>query len=92
MSKEKPDDLTDIERLRHWMEAVGGNIFLGLSALKSIEESKDGDKLTIVLKKKKQKANTDDAKTARRYIRAQAVPSARSAAPARRRVAKLARA
>ena len=51
MSKEKPDDLTDIERLRHWMEAVGGNIFLGLSALKSIEESKDGDKLTIVLKK-----------------------------------------
>jgi hypothetical protein len=60
VSKEKPDDLTDIERLRHWMEAVGGNIFLGLSALKSIEEFKDGDKLTIVLKKKKQKANTDE--------------------------------
>jgi len=60
VSKEKPDDLMDIERLRHWMEAVGGNIFLGLSTLKSLEESKDGDKLTIVLKKKKQKANTDE--------------------------------
>jgi hypothetical protein len=32
---------------------------LGESALKSLEVSKDGDKLTIVLKKNKPKNNTD---------------------------------
>ena len=38
---------------------VGGSLFPGDSALKSVKHSKDGDKLTIVLKKKKQKKNAD---------------------------------
>ena len=53
MSDKKPDEMTDVERLRQWLDAVGGNIFLGEGELKSVEKSKDGDKLTIVLKKKK---------------------------------------
>ncbi len=57
MPNEKDDEKTDIERLHQWMEGVGGSLFPGESALKSVKNSKDGDKLTIVLKKKKQKKN-----------------------------------
>ena len=60
MADENPDEMTEIERLHRWIDAVGGNISLGESTLKSVEELKDGDKLTIVLKKKKQKKNTSD--------------------------------
>ncbi|CCJ07930.1 hypothetical protein [Methylocystis sp. SC2] len=42
-------------------EAVGGSISLGESQLKSVEVSKSGDRLTIVLKKKKQKKGADQA-------------------------------
>jgi hypothetical protein len=48
--------------LQQWIEAVGGNISLGESLLKSVEASKRGDKLTIVLKKKKQKKGPDQTK------------------------------
>ena len=54
MADENSDEIAEIERLRRWIDAVGGNISLGESTLKSVKESKDGDKLTIVLKKKKQ--------------------------------------
>jgi hypothetical protein len=43
--------------MRGWLGGVGGNIFIGDSNLKSTKVSKDDDKLTIVLKKKKQKKN-----------------------------------
>ena len=52
-NKKKADD----ERMRGWLGGVGGNIFIGDSNLKSTKVSKDDDKLTIVLKKKKQKKN-----------------------------------
>ena len=55
MADKNSDEITEIERLHRWIDAVGGNISLGESTLKSVKESKDGDKLTIVLKKKKQK-------------------------------------
>jgi hypothetical protein len=55
MSDKNADEISDIERLHQWMEAVGGSLFPGDSELKSVKESKDGDKLTIILKKKKQK-------------------------------------
>lgn len=64
MSDKKTDEVTDVDRLRQWLDAVGGNIFIGEGELKSVEESKDGDKLTIVLKKKKHekaKKNSDPA-------------------------------
>jgi hypothetical protein len=51
--------MSDIEHLHQWMDAVGGNIFAGEAILKSVKESKDGDKLTIVLKKRKQKKTVD---------------------------------
>jgi hypothetical protein len=60
-SDEKPDELTDGDRLRSWMDSVAGNVYQGTSTLKSVKESKDGDKITIVLKKKKQKKNVDRA-------------------------------
>jgi hypothetical protein len=52
-------DKTEAEILQQWIEAVGGSISLGESLLKSVEASKRGDKLTIVLKKKKQKKGSD---------------------------------
>ena len=55
MADKNSDEMAEIERLHRWIDAVGGNISLGESTLKSVKESKDGDKLTIVLKKKKQK-------------------------------------
>ncbi len=61
MPKDKPDELTDIERLHQWMEAVGGSLFPGESELKSVKQSKDDDKLTIVLRKKKQKKTKKNA-------------------------------
>jgi hypothetical protein len=42
-------------------EAVGGSLSLGESVLKSIEASKNGEKLTIVLRKNKPKKNKPDA-------------------------------
>jgi hypothetical protein len=59
MVDKKPKEVTDLELLHEWLNAVGGNILLGESALKSLEKSKDGDKLTIVLKKNKPKKNTE---------------------------------
>ncbi|AZG77658.1 hypothetical protein [Methylocystis rosea] len=50
---------TEAEILQQWIEAVGGGISLGESQLKSVEVSKRGDKLTIVLKKKKQRKGSD---------------------------------
>jgi hypothetical protein len=52
---EKPDEMTDAARLRDWMESVGGNVYPGASTLKSVKESEDGDKITIVLKRTKEK-------------------------------------
>lgn len=52
-------DKTEAEILQQWIGAVGGSISLGESLLKSVEASKRGDKLTIVLKKKKQKKGSD---------------------------------
>jgi hypothetical protein len=60
-SNEKPDEMTEGDRLRNWMDSVSGNVYPGTSTLKSVKESKDGDKITIVLKKKKQRKNVDRA-------------------------------
>ena len=63
-SNEKPDEMTDGDRLRNWMDSVAGNVYPGTSTLKSVKESKDGDKITIVLKRqkeKKQKKKSDQA-------------------------------
>ncbi len=58
MPDKKPDEKkADDERMRDWLGSVGGNIFIGSSDLKTAKVSKDDDKLTIVLKKKKQKKN-----------------------------------
>lgn len=46
---------TEAEILQQWIESVGGSVSPGESLLKSVEVSKKGDKLTIVLKKKKPK-------------------------------------
>ncbi len=51
----KPDEMTDATRLRDWMDSVSGNVYPGSSTLKSVKESKDGDKITIVLKRQKEK-------------------------------------
>jgi hypothetical protein len=55
MSDKDPVKFADLDRLREWMDAVGGSLYLSESECKSIKVSKDGDKLTIVLKKRKQK-------------------------------------
>ena len=56
MSDKEPVKLADLDSLRDWMDAVGGSLYLGESEFKSIKVSKDGDKLTLVLKKKQKKA------------------------------------
>jgi len=67
MADEKPDEIADAARLRDWMDSVAGNVYPGTSTLKSVKESKDGDKITIVLKRnkekkeKKEKKNSDQA-------------------------------
>jgi len=63
MSNKKADEMAEIERLHRWIDGVGGNISFGDSVVKSVEESKDGDKLTIVLKKRKQKKKTEEAES-----------------------------
>jgi hypothetical protein len=44
---------SNFERLHRWMDAVGGNIALGDCEVKSFEVTKSGDKITLILKKKK---------------------------------------
>ncbi len=46
------NEKTEAEILQQWIETVGGSISLGESLVKSVEVSKKGDKLTVVLKKK----------------------------------------
>ena len=52
-NKKKADD----KRMRDWLDSDGGNISRGDSNLKSTKVSKADDKITIVLKKKKQHKN-----------------------------------
>jgi hypothetical protein len=59
---EKPDEMTDAARLRDWMDSVSGNVYPGTSTLKSVKESKDGDKITIVLKRQKEKKEKKEKK------------------------------
>jgi hypothetical protein len=51
MAKKKSEK--DLEILHQWLDSVGANISFGESALRAVETSKSGDKLTIVLKKNK---------------------------------------
>ena len=57
----KPDEMTDAARLRDWMDSVSGNVYPS-STLKSVKESKDGDKITIVLKRQKEKKEKKEKK------------------------------
>jgi hypothetical protein len=56
---EEPIEPSDRERLANWMDSVAGSVYVGTATLKSVKESKDGNKITIVLKKKKQKKAAD---------------------------------
>ncbi len=56
-----PKKLTDTALLRQWLGDVGGSIFIGESTLKSVKFSKDNDRLTVVLKKKKPKKSSPAA-------------------------------
>ncbi|KAF0128420.1 MAG: hypothetical protein FD148_1797 [Methylocystaceae bacterium] len=57
MTDKKSSEKTEAQIMEVWMAAVGGSISLGESLLKSVEVSKNGDKLTVVLRKlKKDKA------------------------------------
>jgi hypothetical protein len=53
VSKKSDDEMTDVERMRHWIDIVDGKIDLGRSEIASVKESKSGQKLTIKLKKPK---------------------------------------
>ncbi|WP_281806155.1 hypothetical protein [Methylocystis echinoides] len=55
MQDEKAPETGDAARMRAWLEGVGGNLFLGEGKLKSVKISKKGTKLTLVVKKKKDK-------------------------------------
>ena len=59
-SDQKPSGKTDADHMRKWMDDVGGSVFPGKSTLKSVEVSKSGDKLTIVLKKNKKEQNSNN--------------------------------
>lgn len=49
--KEREKGRKELQKLHDWLQAVGGNMFLGDSVLNTVEASKSGNKLTIVLKK-----------------------------------------
>ncbi len=55
MQDEKAPDSGDAARMRAWLEGVGGNLYVGEGKLKSVKISKKGTKLTLVVKKKKDK-------------------------------------
>lgn len=61
MTDKKPREKNEAEIVQAWMEAAGGSISLGESLLKSVEVSKNGDKLTVVLRKNKPKKNKSRA-------------------------------
>ena len=49
----RPDETSDPARVSAWMEEIGGSVFVGQGKLKSVKISKSGNKLTLVVKKKK---------------------------------------
>jgi hypothetical protein len=55
MQDNAPQKMTDAERLRAWMDDIGGSLFVGDGKVKSVKMSKSGKKLTVVMKKKKAK-------------------------------------
>lgn len=52
MNEKKTPSATDAELMNEWMEGVGGHIHIGAAKIKSVEVSKKGDRLTLVIKKK----------------------------------------
>ena len=49
----RPEETSDPARVSKWMEEIGGSVFVGQGKLKSVKISKSGNKLTLVVKKKK---------------------------------------
>lgn len=54
MVKQLPET-PNAELLNEWLESVGGQIQTGAAKLKSVKLSKDGDKITLVIKRKTKK-------------------------------------
>lgn len=60
VSEERQQDVTDdAARMRTWLEDAGGAISLGGVRLKSVKVSKNGKKLTLVIKKKGKKSRNE---------------------------------
>lgn len=59
MNDKPSDESADLDLLRDWMNGVGGGISVGNTKLKSVKISKSGDKITIVLRKQKEKKKAD---------------------------------
>jgi hypothetical protein len=57
MQDKRPEQTADASLLSAWMEEIGGSVFIGQGKLKSVEISKSGDKLTLIIKKKSVKEN-----------------------------------
>jgi hypothetical protein len=51
MVKQLPET-PNAELVNEWLESVGGQIRTGAAKLKSVKLSKDGDKITLVIKRK----------------------------------------
>lgn len=65
VSEERQQDVTDdAARMRTWLEDVGGAISLGDVRLKSAKVSKNGNKLTLVIKKKGKKSRKEGSSPA----------------------------
>ena len=58
MPDNAPQKMTDAERMRAWMEDIGGSLLVGEGKVKSVKISKSGNKLTLVMKKKKVKTDS----------------------------------
>jgi hypothetical protein len=54
MVKQLPET-PDAEMVNEWLESVGGQIRTGAAKLRSVKLSKDGDKMTLVIKRKSRK-------------------------------------
>lgn len=55
MNDERALATTDASRMHTWLEGVGANLMIGHAELKSVKISKNGKKLTLVIKNKAKK-------------------------------------
>jgi hypothetical protein len=64
MQDKTAPETADLAQMHAWLEDVGGSFFIGEGKLDTVKISKNGNKLTLVVKKRKKEDRNSNVATA----------------------------